>query len=452
VTTTLSVPSSPKPHAGVQRFAILWGLALLHHQLGYDTAWTAPLDLALTIAAAVLIVVPRLVVLALTAAVHLLVVGEHLPAVYNHWWFTAWISAAVLLAMPSTWRAAREARVTAPAAFDAAFSAPARLSLMLLYLLAGFHKLNTDFLTPGVSCGTVLTTQLGATFGVHDLGAPLGMVAAALTLVAELGLPILLLFSRTRAAGVLGALGFHLAMALAGYPRFSSAGLALLVLFLPTTTRFPWIGRVWATPASRMVTVAALVVAQWLAPAVASALLLLLLVGITAAFAAAVWLERRCGDWTLPRGRVRWAQLAPACVFLIGCLPYLGLGTDRTWGMYSNLRVEGGTTNHLIVPATSQRFGFQRDLVAVKTSSAPGLQSLATHGQVVPWVEFRARVAEAMVRAGGQVGVTYVRAGRMHQVDRVADDSLLARPVSIWHRKLWRFRPVEAVGPRACTV
>jgi hypothetical protein len=440
-------------HATTRTFAALWGLALLHHQLGYGVALAGPTDVALTIAAAALLVVPRVEVLALAAIAHLLAVVDHLPVVYNHWWFAAWISAAVLLAMLPAWQARRGGGgESVMACFAEAFAPPARRSLILLYLLAGFHKLNTDFLTPGISCGTILTTQLGNTLGVSDLGARLGMVPIGVTLAAELGIPILLLVRRTRAAGILGALGFHLAMALAGFPRFSSTGLALLWLFLPVGTRLPVVGRLWATARSRLAVVAALLAAQVIAQDAADAILLTVLVLITGALGAAAWRARRSSEWIVPSGRVGLADLVPACVLLIGCLPYLGLATDRTWGMYSNLRVEGAATNHLLVPVALQRFDLPRDLVAVQASSAARLQSLALNGQVVPWVEFRARVTEASAREGGEVAVTYMRGGRLHEVPRVSADSLLSRPVSRWHRKFWRFRPVEAAGPRACTV
>ncbi len=448
----MRILSSAPLRGAVQRFAVLWGVALLHHQLGYGVAWDGASDIALTVSAVVLIVVPRLAVLTLAAVAHLLVVGDHLPSVYNHWWFAAWISVAALFAMLPAWQARRDGSDCASTAFHEGFAPAARLSLILLYLLAGFHKLNTDFLTPGISCGTVLTTQLGNTFGVPELGSQLGVVPAVLTLAAELGIPMLLLFSRTRAAGMIGALGFHVAMALAGYPRFSSTGLALLLLFLPAGTRLPWVERIWTSPTSRLVVVAVLMAVQWVAQDVADALLLFILLVLTAALAVAVWQVARRGEWSLPRGRISLAHVAPACVLVIGCLPYLGLATDRTWGMYSNLRVEGGTTNHLLVPVSSQLFTLQRDLVAVLDSDAPSLRSLARHDMLVPWVELRARVAEAAPHNGNAIELTYRRDGRHHHVPLVSNDSILSRPVSIWHRKLFRFRPVEASGPRACTV
>ena len=56
---------------------------------------------------------------------------------------------------------------------------------------------------------------------------------------------------------------------------------------------------------------------------------------------------------------------------LNGLCPYLGLKTQATWSMLSNLHVEGGKTNHWLVPASAQVFGYARDCVTV--TKATGL-------------------------------------------------------------------------------
>ena len=58
--------------------------------------------------------------------------------------------------------------------------------------------------------------------------------------------------------------------------------------------------------------------------------------------------------------------LVPLLTGLNGCSPYLGLKTETAFAMYSNLRTEGGQSNHLLVPAGVQLFGFQQDLVENK--------------------------------------------------------------------------------------
>jgi len=59
---------------------------------------------------------------------------------------------------------------------------------------------------------------------------------------------------------------------------------------------------------------------------------------------------------------------------LNGACPYLGLKTQATWSMFSNLHVEGGVSNHLLIPASLQPFGYAHDCVTVVKTNVPALQ------------------------------------------------------------------------------
>jgi len=85
--------------------------------------------------------------------------------------------------------------------------------------------------------GATLYATLARRLWLPDGGALATGAAIGGTLLLELGLPVLLLFPRTRLAGVLLAVPFHVALGLAGYPRFSALCLALLLLFLPPRPR-----------------------------------------------------------------------------------------------------------------------------------------------------------------------------------------------------------------------
>src|SRR5690606_24843436 len=57
-------------------------------------------------------------------------------------------------------------------------------------------------------------------------------------------------------------------------------------------------------------------------------------------------------------------------VFFVSCaLPYLGLKTAQTVNMFSNLRLEGGVNNHLIMRALPMPFGYLDDLVEITEAS-----------------------------------------------------------------------------------
>lgn len=145
------------------------------------------------------------------------------------------------------------------------------------------------------------------------------------------------------------------------------------------------------------------------------------------------------------------AMLGPALILCSGVTPYLGLATDRAFSMYSNLRTEGGRSNHFLIPAQWQIASYQRDLVALLESNAPPLARLASDRMVIPWAELRARLTEATA-SPGRVSLTYLRNGRRYEVGSAASDSVLALPVSRLGLKFMRFRPVEPAGPRRCSV
>jgi len=426
-----------------------------------------PIHAALTVAAIVALLRPASFgALTLLAALTAATVVLELPNVFNHWFFTGLVSLALFGGCVAAWRAGHATGAPSPAErLGRAFAPAARWSLILLYGWSGFHKLNHDFLDPELSCATVLAGSLGQRLALS--APPFDGVLVWLTLLTELGLPVLLLFPRLRLAGVALGSGFHLAMAAAGYPRFSAVGLALLTLFLPVGALRLDIARA-SRLAFGVARGAALLRHGWplgglaiLAGALfATAWTERLMLALTAALAVglallagAAWRRGAAPVETALRPGTAWPAMAgPLLILLAGLTPYAGLGTDRALAMYSNLRTEGGTTNHLLIPSGVQRFGFQRDLVQVLFADAPRLQELAEGDLVLPYQEFRARLTEEVHRAAGPVRIRYRHGGAELDREVALPDSALALPVSALARKFLRFRAVERSDPRACGV
>jgi len=157
-----------------------------------------------------------------------------------------------------------------------------------------------------------------------------------------------------------------------------------------------------------------------------------------------VWLTRREHELQdAPLFAIRQPVLVvlPLVVFLNGLTPYVGLKTETAWAMFSNLRTEGGRTNHLLVPARAQIFGLQRDLVQVTGSSDRYLQSLARKGQLVPYFEIRRRP---------DASVSYVRDGVERRFARVSDDPAFSSAIPRMVRRLILFRPVDRTEKQTC--
>jgi len=72
------------------------------------------------------------------------------------------------------------------------------------------------------------------------------------------------------------------------------------------------------------------------------------------------------------------ALLTVIVATLNGISPYIGLKTQATWSLLSNLHVEGGQSNHWIVPAWWQIFSYTKEVVTVTKSNVPLLQEQHT--------------------------------------------------------------------------
>ena len=75
--------------------------------------------------------------------------------------------------------------------------------------------------------------------------------------------------------------------------------------------------------------------------------------------------------------------------------------------MFSNLRTEGGQSNHVILPNVAL-FKYQEDLVEVLESNDPQFEKLVDSGDLIPWFEVR-RMASKSERADAEI--TCIRNG-----------------------------------------
>jgi hypothetical protein len=133
--------------------------------------------------------------------------------------------------------------------------------------------------------------------------------------------------------------------------------------------------------------------------------------------------------------------ILPLLVFANGLMPYVGLKTETSWAMFSNLRTEGGVSNHWLIPPGAQVFDYQDDLVEIVSSSNGDLQALTDERQLVPYFELRRRPEAA---------VTYLRNGVEHSFSRIADDPAFPGRVPGWMGRFMWFGPVDPTSSQPC--
>lgn len=388
---------------------------------------------------------------------------------WNHGLFMALMNLAILASIARCLVERRRTPGVATTALDPevlveTFAPLLRLSLVLLYLFAFFHKLNADFLNPDVSCTGTLLGWLNRSYRILPLERWAVVLGIWSTLFVESTVPLLLCFRRTAYVGLAIGAAFHLFLSqFGGLHGFAAMLFALYFLFLPAAftagvaDRFSALLEDW--PALRRVglPVAAvgMIVVGWVLGQFFGINLIyrglvfwdLWFLGVVVVFA-----HELLRVWNVPAEfplRPRWAPLwvIPIVVALNGMSPYVGLKTETSWAMYSNLRTEVHP-NHLVVPASAKLFGYQDDLVEILTTSLPTLQGFVGRDVRLTFFEFR-RLCSA---APDDFTVSYRRNDADHTLAVVggvaSDPAVRAHP---WLAgKLLRFRPVDVGAHAQC--
>lgn len=461
-------------------FALLWAVATLIHQASF-TGWISedrPLGWLLTGLAAGVIIWPRSIPLfatmvAMSAAYTL----QRLPNIPNHILFELFVNLTILCGMALGWLEARRQGlkpVERRQRVYSSFASTVRIEVLLLYFFVTLHKLNRDFFDPEVSCG-------GALFNMMLNRAPalgqaswiqIGCIGA--TLLFEAGIPLLLLFRKTRALGILTGFLFHLIIGFVphgGVYSFSALMMTLFFLFTPpefveslsrtaegllerspfqrsdslyrslafagtATTLAVW---VWGWQRAGYLSLAKVGFVHWLAWA--AFLLFLFLVAFTSE--AVTWTGFQVG--LLPRPKSLW--LLPVLISMNGFSPYLGSKTQTSFAMFSNLRTEDDRPNHLLLGGFPQIWNYQRDIVEIVSSDHLALDRLRQDGLELPYFELQSYLRSIK----GDFDVVYRRNGEiMHlqrMVTRILGDSDPLQSPPYLSRKWLRFRPFNA-GPK----
>jgi hypothetical protein len=391
---------------------------------------------------------------------------------WNHGLMMAFMNLAILASIAWCWIERKRASAYATTAPDPeilidTFGPALRLSLIILYFITFFHKLNSDFIDPDVSCAGVLLGWINRSYRILPLEKWAVVISIWASLAVELMVPLLLCFRRTVYFGLAIGTAFHLLLSqYGGLHGFAAMLFACYFLFLPSAftvgaaQRLSALFRELGWPALHWVGL----------PLVA---LLVLVVGKALGHFFGInytyrgllfwdaWLlavivvfgRELARVWNVPTDvhlRQRWAPLwvIPLLVFLNGVSPYVGLKTETSWAMYSNLRTEM-QSNHLIVPASAKIFGYEDDLVEILDTSLPALKEYVGGDVQLTFFEFQ-RICSSATK---HFHVSYRRNGKdrtLEVVDGVASDPAICHAHAWLVGKLLRFRPVDTGAHASC--
>ena len=147
------------------------------------------------------------------------------------------------------------------------------------------------------------------------------------------------------------------------------------------------------------------------------------------------------------------AVLFPLLLFANGALPYIGVRNTLSFSMFSNLRTEGGASNHLFLPSIDTPFSVLDDQVQILDSSDAVLQryarpqhrirwnwtALIARGQEaqfeLPYFMLRYRLRELRDRGQPAFSIRFRRAGEVHTLspEEVGALSVPSRLASWFH-------------------
>ena len=457
-------------------FSIFWAAATLFH-MANDRSFTNSLPLFILTGSAILLLIKPSSVnrLVLLIVMQLFEFAIKMPAVSNHWVFTAIANLTILQAI--IYLAAKNKTFSINKdELLRTFAPVVRIELLILYFYVVFHKLNSDFFSPATSCATdFVVSQIS--FAHLPQSPNILALGAYFTVVVEALIPIMLCFRKTRDYGVLIGLLFHCVIAynpINGFYDFSSVIFASYILF--TTEAFAQqTCKVYSSMLARIrilkekyatFTFKKLAVILAFAGACLAFIAVIIYLKPKDYFRDIIWSAfslAAIGLFLVYMTKKKPAEaqikvsffsvpsfaflLFPVLIFLNGFSPYLGLKTENSFAMFSNLRTEGGKTNHFIVPISTQIFDYQKDLIEVISSSDPRLEEIAKKQQLVVCFEFKNLMSYFKPDR-----VEYIRGGKRYVYEKgnkaTYGDLLQRNPK--WQRAIMNFRNINKYDPQPC--
>ncbi len=435
-------------------FLWLWSLSFY---LNYAESWKQPLITFLILAVCIATFFIRkqewawLLFLIFSTAILL----DKLPILANHSFYTLFVNLYLLY---------RVARRTLN--FDESLARPLRLSLAVVYLWAGLHKFNSDFLFFDESCAFNFMERINHNYFRGTLAHGLiynGLLPISILLF-EILLALLLSFKRTFYVAVTMALLFHAKLAALEFIDFSMIAISILVLSLLSFSAKK-------EKDSRL---------QKLRSLIPYYVITQFIMGLLSYFDSekgvgswGYWLQAGAYlmfsilllYWGVPFARSKRkvnsvlpfslkGAVFPLLVFLFGSLNYWGLSTAGTFSMFSNLRTEGASWNHFLFSRAMRIFHYQDDIYWVDQLDKPYQRTNKEHprlGYGMPEIEFY-RVLESWKARKKSPALVYRKNNDSHSSSDIASEAAFQKsPYSWLEMKLMYFRRIQAPGsPNKC--
>lgn len=467
--------TSRQPSTNLTIFAFLLAVGTLMHKTQLWEGLSDPLPILTTALCVLLLFLPwspRL--LGLFAVATLLEAAWYAPFYFlNHMVFVAFLCLGILGAFAYIyWRERR--RPESMAELEPVLFPLFRAGVYVMFAFVLLHKTNSAFFDPTVGCGVLHYARLADKLPFLPSAQTLGLedMLPYITYLMEGSIPLLLLFKRGRHAAMFIAFGFHYMMAINGYQGFSAFALAIYIPFLPVDlhrkvraayrlARRRWQGRLvfrWAIGLTALfavsITLAHAADRTYQMERIGLAWFLVSSPVIFFIYAYLHHRRRRRASWPSGPPRFAWQYALLAILAFQSFMPYLGLKTQASFAMFSNVQTEEAW-NHLFLPQWLKLAGFQDSLATIthvegitllrpwERDFLPGLVTDG-EGQVRKVTQFELRrQISAHCRAGqAPIELSYEVEGHSYHYEDACQDPELSRGNGWLLEKLFWFRPV----------
>ena len=267
-----------------------------------------------------------------------------------------------------------------------------RWSLIIVYFLTGFHKLNSDFLSPYSSCANWYHDKF-IWFLTGNVFRPFPnfvyFLSPILVVFLEIIESIALLFKKTQLIALISFLLFHSYLSLGGFVDFAALAISIMVSFIPNKyiniindliqLKFlKWnFDRIQVT-ILLFIIIGFLYLIEYqyrilptdnpnLIRFIQGFLFNILFIYILLPFIILAF-KYKIITWDIENNFTKNMRinLFSLLIFLFGFQNYLGLSTAGTFSMFSNIQTEGGKSNHLILHNNPfEIFPYQKNLVHI---------------------------------------------------------------------------------------
>lgn len=324
-----------------------------------------------------------------------------------------------------------------------------RCTLIALYFITGFHKLNSGFFNADGSCVSHISFTMFDTTGTLPL--PLVRITQFFTLMSELVLPFGLLHYRTRKPALFLFVFFHFYLSLCSFVNFSSFAVFLLIgSYLNLEEDYSYLKK--DLKIYMAVCIIAALPTQVTGYVLGRHNFMILQKGFVYSIGY-VFLFRALFYKTKAVRQACPAPLIPAlavtAISLWGLQSYVGLSTARTLNMYSNVVTEKSRNNHLIIDTKKTKiWGFEEDYVTIvrMPKGAKWYGPLTPQECDIPLIEFK-RMARSWTRRDATASCTIRYKGKLLDITNLRESEF--SQTKWWHRFLF-YRPIPKEGTNPC--